>query len=145
MSVNVENQEKPVIAEEVAGNVTPEATTMKAAPVLPTINFNFLAAAKELPTQQFSRKRIYVAGSVSAPERFEMVKKAFEGIDAEILYPVAQPDEPVILLYKKAIERIKQADEVFILIKEDGTIGENTLWEKAIALAEHKTVYELTF
>lgn len=100
---------------------------------------------RECESQRFVGTRVYVCGSVAEGEynRLLVTRLAMmeHNADTEVLVPDPQPDANIDDILLRVIERIKQADVVICVPKSDGSIDDSTRWERAIALAERKQVY----
>lgn len=92
---------------------------------------------------RFEKKRIYIVGSVSEPERLEAAKTIFNQDNCEIVIPDKNDKMLLEELFIRGIDRIKQADVVYVLHKRDGSIGVNTTWEKCIAISLGKETIDL--
>lgn len=101
-----------------------------------------LATNRPVEADTRFKRRVYIAGSLSEPERYMDVVNALRDQNVEIVVSMAQ-QKSLLELDLEAIATIKAADDVFLLTKSDNSLGESTLFQKAIAISEGKNVYDV--
>lgn len=86
------------------------------------------------------KQKVCVIGSVSMEEKLICVAKEYEQLGYEVWRPRKQPDIPLIHLIYQAFRQIQGSDEVVVVPKDNGEIGDGTIHEMVFAEVIGKSV-----
>lgn len=78
-------------------------------------------------------KNIFIIGSLSREERIKETAKFFRSIGCKVDHVRKQPDKSFEDLVWEAYQKIYEADLIVAIQKEEGGLGEGTIYEVAFA------------
>lgn len=76
---------------------------------------------------------IYVIGSLTHDEQIKEVADYYTSLGNDVDYVKKQPEVPFKKLVEDCFDKIEKADEVIVIPKDDGSIGEGVTYEITFA------------
>ena len=76
---------------------------------------------------------IYVIGSLSRSKRIKEIAEQYMSLGHHVDYVKKQPETPFRKLVEDCFDKIEKADQVIVIPRDDGSIGEGTTYEIVFA------------
>lgn len=87
--------------------------------------------------------KIFIIGSLSREKEIQSMAKYYKSLNYEVDYVRKQPDKDFATLVNEAFQKISEADSIVVMQKEEGGLGEGTIYEVAFAKFIGKKVFIL--